>query len=204
MEQNRTAGAVRVEDLTPGARRILEVASELFYRQGIHGVGVDAIAAASGITKRTLYDRFGSKDALVATYLQARHDAWWDGLERRLAERPDAPVLALVEAYEVGGASPQRGCPFLNAAAELPADHPGVAILRTHKRLIRERLVELVRSEPAVTAAPEDLAEEIFLLLEGGIAHRGVEGDGRSQAAARRLITRRIGRADDATSASPA
>ena len=62
--------------LTPGARRILEVASALFYRHGIHAIGVDTIAAESGVTKRTLYDRFGSKDELVATYLRARDERW--------------------------------------------------------------------------------------------------------------------------------
>ncbi|MDQ4084268.1 MAG: TetR/AcrR family transcriptional regulator, partial [Actinomycetota bacterium] len=54
--------------LTPGAQRILDVASELFYWRGIHAVGVDTIAAESGVTKRTLYDRFGSKDGLVVAY----------------------------------------------------------------------------------------------------------------------------------------
>jgi len=62
--------------LTPGARRILEVASALFYRHGIHAIGVDTIAAESGVTKRTLYDRFGSKDELVAAYLRARDERW--------------------------------------------------------------------------------------------------------------------------------
>ena len=62
--------------LTPGARRILDVASALFYERGIHAVGVDTIAAESGVTKRTLYDRFGSKDALVVAYLAERDRRW--------------------------------------------------------------------------------------------------------------------------------
>jgi AcrR family transcriptional regulator len=56
--------------LTPAARRILDAAAGLFYAQGIHAVGVEAIAAAAHVTKKTLYDRFGSKEALIAAYLE--------------------------------------------------------------------------------------------------------------------------------------
>ena len=87
-------GTSTATHLTPRARRILEVASRLFYLHGIHAVGVDTIAAESGVTKRTLYDRFGSKDALVTAYLQERHDTWWARLEQRLASasRPRGDV----------------------------------------------------------------------------------------------------------------
>ena len=58
--------------LTPAAARVLEVASRLFYERGIHAVGVDAIAEAAGVTKKTIYDRFRSKDNLIAAYLERR------------------------------------------------------------------------------------------------------------------------------------
>ena len=57
---------------TPAADRILRAASEMFYREGIRAVGVDAIAAEADVTKKTLYEKFGSKDRLVAAYLRAR------------------------------------------------------------------------------------------------------------------------------------
>lgn len=87
------------QGLTAGARRILEVASELFYFRGIHAVGVDTIAAESGVTKRTLYDRFGSKDTLVATYLQARDQRWRQLVTDRLQSTPSATVTRVLAPF---------------------------------------------------------------------------------------------------------
>lgn len=170
-------GTSTAAQLTPRARRILEVASRLFYRHGIHAVGVDTIAAESGVTKRTLYDRFGSKDALVTAYLQERHDTWWARLEQRLASASRPRALAVFDAYAEDAADTARGCAFLNGAAELPADHPGFAVIRKHKHAVRQRLAELVSED---SSDPDDLpaiAEHLFLLLEGAIAHRGIDND---------------------------
>ncbi|UXI81004.1 TetR/AcrR family transcriptional regulator, partial [Streptomyces vinaceusdrappus] len=62
--------------MTPGARRVLEAAERLFYEHGIHAVGVDLIAAEAGVTKKTLYDRFGSKEQIVVEYLAGRDERW--------------------------------------------------------------------------------------------------------------------------------
>lgn len=195
------AEVLRVPELTPGARRILDVASELFYRRGIHAVGVDTIATESGITKRTLYDRFGSKDNLVAAYLQARHQRWWDRMEQRLIEEPSSPVLALFDSYVEDSESSDRGCAFINAAAELPADHPGYRVVRAHKQVVRQRLAELMRNDHPGLADAEATADEVFLLLEGAIAHRGIDGDDRLLTQARRTTERLLhGRASGASS----
>lgn len=167
-----------VPDLTPGARRILEVASDLFYRHGIHAVGVDTIAAESGITKRTLYDRFESKDDLVAIYLKARHASWWGRLEQRLAEAAAPRALAVFDAYAQDPLPSDRGCAFLNAAGELPPGHPAQSVIRAHKRAVRALLADLVRENRPGLADPDGTADELFLLLEGSVAHRGIdEGD---------------------------
>ncbi|QDB78298.1 TetR/AcrR family transcriptional regulator [Georgenia wutianyii] len=177
--------------LTPGARRILEVASDLFYHRGIHAVGVDTIAAESGVTKRTLYDRFGSKDALVTAYLQARHDQWWARLEDRLetAEKPRA--LAVFEAYTRDELPLDRGCAFLNAAGELPAGHPARAVVREHKRAVRRLLTDLVHEDHGGGA--DAVAGHLFLLLEGAVAQRGVVGDAEPLRAARTLAEQLLG-----------
>ncbi len=130
--------------LTDGARKILDSASELFYRNGIHAVGVDAIAAGAGVTKRTLYDRFGSKDALVVAYLTERDRRWWERFEERLATAPRPRVLAVFDSYRADVDEGDRGCAFINAAAELPFSHPAYDVIRDHKQRVHERMVQLV------------------------------------------------------------
>ena len=76
---------------TPSPRqRLLDAAADLFYRQGIGAVGVDLVSKAAGVSKRTLYQQFGSKDRLIAESLDARGDAIL-GLDIP-AENPDAPA----------------------------------------------------------------------------------------------------------------
>lgn len=152
------------------AERILWAASELFYRRGIRAVGVDAIAAEAGVTKKTLYERFGSKDALVAAYLRARDERWrgWlvEGVERRggsAGERLLSTFDALGEWMELGNT---RGCGFVNAVVELPdAAHPAWEVVMEQKRWLRGYLAELAAE--AGVEEPEGLAEQLFLLHEG-------------------------------------
>src|SRR6476659_2096112 len=93
--------------LTEAGSRLLEAASDLFYDRGVRAVGVDLIAETAGTTKKTLYDRFGSKDALVALYLLRRAHRWREYLLARLAETGrgggadgEAQVLLVFEALE--------------------------------------------------------------------------------------------------------
>lgn len=161
--------------LTDGARKILDSASELFYRNGIHAVGVDAIAAGAGVTKRTLYDRFGSKDALVVAYLTERDRRWWERFEERLATAPRPRVLAVFDSYRADVDEGDRGCAFINAAAELPFSHPAYDVIRDHKQRVHERMAQLV-SEDGVADDPREVAEHLYLLLEGAVSHRGIDG----------------------------
>lgn len=156
----------------PGAERLLAAASDLFYREGIRAVGVDTIADQAGVSKRTLYNRFGGKDELVAAYLRGRDERWRAHL-RDLAEPPTAPqdrLLAVFDAYGewlLGGAF--RGCPFTNAVAELPdPDHPARIVARQHKEGIEEHLTALATQ--AGHDEPRVLAERLLLLLEGATA----------------------------------
>jgi AcrR family transcriptional regulator len=180
--------------LTPGARRILDVASELFYAHGIHAVGVDTIAAESGVTKRTLYDRFGSKDALVAAYLRAR-DERWRARVTAAVEAQDDPVrralapFAVLADWVAEGTS--RGCAFVNAFAELDdPGHPGRAVIDDEKRWLRALFaVELAR---AGVAEPDALALQLLVLHEGGLVTHAVAAEtgatGAAGEAARTLV----------------
>lgn len=161
--------------LTPGATKVLDAATRLFYARGIASVGVDTIAEASGVTKRTLYDRFGSKDALVVAYLQRRDTTWWERWEERIAAASAPRTLTVFDAYAEDADPSGQGCAFLNAAAELPPAHPGWNVIRSHKARLAHRLGELVASDLG-RAAP-DIAEHVFLLVEGAIAHQRLDGD---------------------------
>lgn len=177
--------------LTSGGQRILETAAELFYTHGIHAVGVDTIATESGMTKRTLYNRFESKDGLVVAYLQLRHDSWWRRLKERLDRISDsdgarARILAVIDSYSIDSQSTDRGCGFVNAAAELPHDHPGRTVIRAHKRQVMELIAELLTDGEFSNA--DGLAEHIFLILEGAIVHRGIDGNDSRLRLARELI----------------
>ncbi len=154
----------------PPRERILAAASDLFYRQGIRAVGVDAIAEAAGTNKMTLYRHFESKDALVAEYLRrlaGRSEAFWAHIQR---ENPDSPRKQLGMWLEAAGKDandPQgRGCALANAAVELAEkDHPARRVIEEHKRASRDRLAKLCAD--AGLDQPEMLADELFLLLEG-------------------------------------
>ncbi len=154
----------------PPRERILKAAGELFYRQGIRAVGVDAIAEAAGTNKMTLYRHFPSKDELVAEYLRQfakRAEAFWDRLETEHPGEPLAQLHAWVKhmAGDVicrGG----RGCALANAAVELAEkEHPARRVIEAFKKAQRERLTRLCRA--AGLSDPDLLADELHLVLEG-------------------------------------
>lgn len=154
----------------PPRQRILAAARDLFYRRGIHAVGVDAIAEAAGTNKMTLYRHFESKDLLVAECLREltrEFDAAWDECASAHPGDPKGQLLdwlQRVSHFKVNEAD--RGCAFANAAVELPdKDHPARQIIREYKTTARERLVRLCRE--AQLSDPERLADEFFLLCEG-------------------------------------
>src|SRR5260370_512182 len=154
----------------PPRERILAAARELFYRRGIHAVGVDAIAEAAGTNKMTLYRHFASKDMLVAACLAEltrEFDVAWDAIAAAHAGDPKGQLLAwLRHSGDFKEYEAERGCALANAAIELPdKDHPAPRVIRAHKTALRERLIRLCRD--ARLADPERLADEVFLVLEG-------------------------------------
>jgi AcrR family transcriptional regulator len=156
---------------TPAGERILSTASTLFYERGIRAVGVDVIALEAGTTKKTLYDRFGSKDALVAAYLVRRGDRWRafldNGLSRTRATGPDR-ALAVFDVAEEWATSNSRGCAFVNAYAEIGGtDHPANTVIREDKTFMHDLFVRLL-TEAGVDDA-EALGGQLHLLYEGAI-----------------------------------
>jgi AcrR family transcriptional regulator len=152
--------------------RILATADKLFYLQGIRAVGVDTIAAEIGISKRTLYNHFPSKDALIAAYLERRF------VQPRPSDKPPAEqILATFDSLERRFASKDfRGCPFVNAVAEIGVDAPSVrrtaVKFKESRRLwFRDLLTQLG------VASADALATQLALLVDGSIAQDLVRND---------------------------
>jgi AcrR family transcriptional regulator len=157
--------------LTDAGARLLDAASDLFYDRGVRAVGVDLIAETAGTTKKTLYDRFGSKDALVALYLLRRAHVWREFLFARLAATaPDrrSQVLLVFEVLETWMGTQRRGCAFVNAYAELgESDHPAVPVIRAEKAWMRA-LFDTLTGDPALGAHLHLLYEGTLVVLAAG------------------------------------
>jgi AcrR family transcriptional regulator len=186
MEQS-TSEEKRATRRRPGAERLLEAASDLFYREGIRAVGVDTISSKAGVSKRTLYNRFGGKAELVAEYLRRRDERWRVYLQEQTegVADPREKLLAVFGAYEewlVG--EDFRGCAFANAAAEIPdPDHPARIVAQRHKEGVREHMAALAKE--AGFDEPEALAERLLLLLEGAAATAAMRRSGEPLGVAR-------------------
>src|SRR5271163_1362470 len=123
---------------SPPRERILTAARELFYRRGIHAVGVDAIAEAAGTNKMTLYRHFASKDVLIAACLREltrEFDAAWETIAAAHAGDPKGQLLTwLRHVCDFKENEAERGCALANAAVELPdKDHPARQVIRESK-----------------------------------------------------------------------
>ena len=151
--------------------RIFETACELFYRHGIHGVGVDAIAAQSGSNKMSFYRSFASKDALVAEYLRRQEReywAWWDAAVARFPDNPRRQIEAVFEAQmEFAKSNTCRGCALGNAAVEIADDEDELSqLVRAYKEQVRKRLHVMAAATGARDA--QALGDALMLLLDGG------------------------------------
>lgn len=153
----------------PPRERILTAARELFYQQGLHPVGVEAIAEAALTNKMTLYRHFKSKDELIVAHcsqLAAEGDAVWERINLQNASNPEKRLAAWIDHVDdVLTNRFERGCALANAAVELQARHPARGIIEAYKARKRDHLVKLFKA--AHYRRPEVLADEVFLLFEG-------------------------------------
>ena len=183
----------------PVRHRILETASEMFYREGVRAVGIDAIIARSGVAKMSLYRNFPSKDALVTAWLEERNAFFWqrwDKAEASCANDPRGQLEAILEMVGRTASHPKwRGCPFHNTGTEFPEpDHPARAVILANKRAVRERLRALAAAAGARN--PDLLAQQLQLLIDGAYSigqSLGPDGPARTVASAgRELIAAQI------------
>lgn len=183
----------------PVRERILETAAEMFYRDGIRAVGVDAIIERSGVAKMSLYRNFPSKAELVAAWLEEIDARFWERWERTEASHPGRPrqqIEAILDMVAERVSNPRwRGCPFLNTGTEFPEpDHPARALILRHKQKVRDRLSALAGAADA--DRPDVLAEQLQVLIDGAYAigqSLGPDGPAKSVAGAgRALIAARL------------
>jgi AcrR family transcriptional regulator len=180
-------------------RRIIDAAYEVFYKAGFARASVDAIAEAVGITKRTLYYHFDSKDALIAAVLDAQHELVLARIQRwakRASSDPARIVAILFEEFAAWVKKPGwQGSGFTRAAMEL-ADlpgHPARAAARRHKAAIEGWLAEQLARTGKIRGS-RGLARQVMLLVEGCHSLVLIHGDTSytdSAAIAARLLVRR-------------
>lgn len=163
-------------ELTPKAQRILEFASKLFYERGIHAVGVDTIAHDAGVTKKTLYERFGSKDGLVVTYLRDRDRRWRGRRDAAVeaagpgcAERLRAAFDASATWSDTDGG---KGCGSINAHAEFSDETHPVAVLIAEQKRETLDFFRAILAGGGVT--DEGVVEAVMALHEGALVAHGI------------------------------
>ena len=165
---------------SPAKKRLLDAATDLFYGEGIHAVGVDRIIEAAGVTRATMYKQFDGKEGLVLAYLEGE-----DGRLRALfaeaggaSDDPDV-LLDLV----IGGIETDirerhtRGCPFINAAAEYPDRGPVRELITDHREWFRGTLEQLATA--AGLTEPGEVAASLVLLRDAALVGGYLDGHDR-------------------------
>ncbi|MEO0909408.1 MAG: TetR family transcriptional regulator [Pseudomonadota bacterium] len=183
--------------------RILDAANRLFYGEGIRAVSVDAIAEKAGITKRTLYYHFKSKDDLIEAYLVSRdqpnlalYRKWFEETDGELPDKVEAVFAELARSAR----HPKwKGCGFLRTAAELAnmPGHPAMKVGAAHKKKFEAWLGEEFKDREV--QSPEDLARHIVLLMDGAfstvLVHRDADYLTSAGQAARLMVENAMKRA---------
>ncbi|WP_181178259.1 TetR/AcrR family transcriptional regulator [Mesorhizobium sp. B4-1-3] len=169
------------ENTNPTRKRLVDAATRLFYAEGIGRVSVDAVAEKAGLTKRTLYYHFRSKDDLITAYLDGRDQpnleqmaGWFDAAEGGADKKVEAIFTNLAR---VARHPKWKGCGFLRTAAELAATpgHPAVKAGARHKTNFENWLAGALSSHDV--GAAKMLAREIVLLMDGAFSSMLIHHD---------------------------
>ena len=156
--------------------RLLTTASELFYRDGIHSVGVDRIVDAASVTRATFYRHFPSKEDLVQAYLEGE-DAWLRGaFEGLKGLEPEQALEAVIQAIaDDVTRNHTRGCPFINASAEYPdAASPVRMTVKNHRDWFRATLRDTLAA--AGRTNPDEQAGALVLLRDAALVGGYLDG----------------------------
>jgi len=157
--------------------RLLAAANELFYKEGIHTVGIDRVIEKAGVAKASLYSTFGSKDELIRAYLQGRHENRQKRIGAMLAAvaSPRARILGIFDLLGETTTAPSfRGCAFLNASAEGPASKVP-SMCQDSRAWLRSLFTDLARDTGAKD--PEALGRQLAILYDGAVVTASVDHD---------------------------
>jgi len=158
--------------------RLLAAADELFYREGVHTVGIDRVIEHAGVAKASLYNTFGSKEALIRAYLDKRHTSVLDRITAYI-ERYDSPREKLLGVFETQGAMyaapTYRGCAFIAATAESEAGGQVEEASAQYRAALRTLIADLAAQAGAADA--ESLARKLHLLFDGGSVSARMDRD---------------------------
>lgn len=184
--------------LSASGERLLEVAAEVFYAEGIRATGVDTLVERAGVSKPTLYAQFRTKEQLIAAVLERRSSRLQAALAEFLAGRDGSAVERVLAVFDWLARGHQRdgfrGCPFTNAAVELPdPGHLARLVIAEYKLALRDTLAGLAAE--AGLDDPEQVGSELLLLIDGANARVVVTGDRsamlQARAAAAKLLDQR-------------
>lgn len=174
--------------------RILEVASDLFYKKGIQAVGVDAIIAQAEVARMSFYRHFKSKEGLVLAFLERRDEQiriWFEAEVLRLAPDPSDRPLAVFDALALRFATQDyRGCAFINTMAEIPnrEDLVHQASVK-HKALFQDYLAHLL-GDAGINV---EHASDLLLLFDGAVVSAVRVGSAGPALQAKRLAALLLG-----------
>jgi len=171
-EQYLTA---RQRDARP-RERLIDAAYDLFSRDGVNQVGIDAILAKSGCAKASLYTNFKTKVELAIAFLDRREAVWTRGwLEseiKRRATSPEGRLLAIFDVFDGWFHKKSfEGCSFINVLLESSADSPVRRAAAIH--LARIRAIVRGLAEEANLDEPEEFAQAWHMLMKGAIVSAG-------------------------------
>ena len=165
---------------SPAKKRLLDAATDLFYGEGIHSVGVDRIIEAAGVTRATMYKQFDGKEGLVLAYLQGEDEQLRSLFAEAGAQSDDPGVLLdlVIAGIEADIRDRHtRGCPFINAAAEYPDDGPVRELIADHREWFRRTLEQLASA--AGLEEPAEVAASLVLLRDAALVGGYLDGQER-------------------------
>jgi AcrR family transcriptional regulator len=163
----------RPRSITTSAReRLLASATKLFCRHGINSVGVDAIVEGAGTAKASLYNIFGSKDALACEVLNHEGLRWRNWIFKGIDSCDGDPAAKLLHIFDLlhvwFGHREYFGCPFINTVAQHDkCDNKMREIALKHKKIVLDRIRQLVFA--AGMHHPEETAHELGIIIDGAI-----------------------------------